>query len=123
MSSISIFQSELKMALLTQLDFAKRRLKLESIYTGSIIESINLTSQQNKGFCIICCICRKSVLEGQETFTCLKCLTQFHSAHIAEWLHIKDYCPICHVYITQDFFQRTKVKEVWRAKETGIPAI
>jgi len=41
-----------------------------------------------------CTICMMSFAEGDEQMT-LPCLHKFHTACVEQWLHARDFCPVC----------------------------
>jgi hypothetical protein len=51
-----------------------------------------------------CMVCNQAVYSVDKTLTCPYCAGIAHKAHILEWLHVKDYCPMCHRHLDESMF-------------------
>ncbi len=52
-----------------------------------------------------CMICNLEMNENEEALWCPFCGNQAHKAHMLEWLHVKNYCPICHRQLDEHNYQ------------------
>jgi predicted RNA-binding Zn-ribbon protein involved in translation (DUF1610 family) len=43
-----------------------------------------------------CMVCNLEMNKDEEALWCPFCGNQAHKAHMLEWLHVKNYCPMCH---------------------------
>jgi hypothetical protein len=43
----------------------------------------------------ICSVCGLKIGESEETLRCPYCGNAAHRDHMLEWIHVKDFCPIC----------------------------
>ena len=78
----------LKTVLLTQLSTLKRQLANKELAIGEYMDILPT-----------CSICRKIIQETDNTFRCPHCETQYHLTHLAEWIKVNGYCPMCHARI------------------------
>jgi predicted RNA-binding Zn-ribbon protein involved in translation (DUF1610 family) len=49
----------------------------------------------------ICMVCGLSLAKGDEMLSCPHCGNLAHRNHLLEWLHVKDYCPLCRKHLDQ----------------------
>jgi predicted RNA-binding Zn-ribbon protein involved in translation (DUF1610 family) len=43
-----------------------------------------------------CMVCNLEINKNEEALWCPFCGNKAHKAHMLEWLHVKNYCPMCH---------------------------
>lgn len=48
-----------------------------------------------------CMVCELEIVENDGGVRCPYCGSVAHRAHMLEWLHVKDYCPICHHHLDE----------------------
>jgi rubrerythrin len=47
-------------------------------------------------------VCKLEIFENDQVVRCPYCGYVAHKAHMLEWLHVKDYCPICHHHLDEE---------------------
>ena len=52
-----------------------------------------------------CMICHMKVEQGDIEVRCPNCGCVTHKTHMLEWLHVKNYCPVCHRHINEGDLQ------------------
>jgi endogenous inhibitor of DNA gyrase (YacG/DUF329 family) len=48
-----------------------------------------------------CMICNLEIRESEEVLWCPFCGNKAHKIHLLEWLHVKNYCPICNSHLNE----------------------
>jgi hypothetical protein len=48
-----------------------------------------------------CMVCKSDVIEGAKAVWCPYCGGIAHEPHFREWLHVKDYCPVCSAHLNE----------------------
>lgn len=48
-----------------------------------------------------CMVCELTLAAGDSLAYCPHCGNPAHSVHLLEWLHVKDYCPMCHQHLDE----------------------
>jgi hypothetical protein len=60
------------------------------------------TEVAKSGFALgTCMVCNQGVYSVDETLACPYCGSIAHKTHILEWLHVKNYCPACHMHLDE----------------------
>ncbi len=49
-----------------------------------------------------CMVCELQIAESDPIVRCPYCGNVAHRAHMLEWLHVKDYCPVCHNHVDEE---------------------
>jgi hypothetical protein len=63
---------------------------------GTTLQSAPLRARRAGKFALgSCIICGLRFQDGNDTVKCPYCGGMAHRIHMLEWLHVKDYCPIC----------------------------
>jgi hypothetical protein len=52
-----------------------------------------------------CMVCGLEIAEGEQAVWCPYCRNSAHRTHMLEWLHVKNYCPICHHHLVEHDIQ------------------
>lgn len=53
-----------------------------------------------------CMVCRLRIRVGEKTLRCPYCGKVAHRDHLLEWIHVKDFCPICRRRLDEEHLQR-----------------
>jgi predicted RNA-binding Zn-ribbon protein involved in translation (DUF1610 family) len=60
--------------------------------------------RSRRGISGYCTICGLRIQDGSDTLKCPRCGGVAHRIHMLEWLHVKDYCPICQKHLEERDF-------------------
>lgn len=66
-----------------------------------VYQSENIKDYEKSTVVLICCICRRKILEYEKVTQCPNCQTFFHSNHLSIWLNTKKTCPVCCYYFSR----------------------
>jgi predicted RNA-binding Zn-ribbon protein involved in translation (DUF1610 family) len=73
----------------------------ENVWAVQAPSEVSSNSQIPTDLGSICTVCKLRIKEGEDTVQCPYCGYNAHRTHMLEWLHVKNYCPVCHMHLDE----------------------